>query len=81
MLPKKEKERLGVLFESDGEFWMEYKDFSQQFTIIEFCHLLPDATEEIHNTEKSKKKWVTSMFNGEWVRGVSAGGSPDNKGS
>ncbi|XP_015833872.1 calpain-A isoform X3 [Tribolium castaneum] len=69
-----DKEELGLNFDADGEFWMSFKDFQQHFNRIEICNLNPDSLAEDELTEGRNKKWVMSVFEGEWVRGVTAGG-------
>ena len=50
---------------------MSYRDFLKYFSRLEICNLSPDSlTEE----EIGSKKWEMSVFEGEWVRGVTAGG-------
>lgn len=69
-----EKEELGLTFDDDGEFWMSFKDFMKHFDRLEICNLTPDSLTEEELTEGHKKKWEISVFEGEWVRGVTAGG-------
>lgn len=69
-----EKEELGLVFEYDGEFWMSYKDFMKHFSRLEICNLSPDSLTEAQLRAEDKKKWEMSVFEGEWVRGVTAGG-------
>lgn len=69
-----EKEDLGLTFDDDGEFWMSFKDFLRYFNRLEICNLTPDSLTEEELTEGHKKKWEMSVFEGEWVRGVTAGG-------
>ncbi|CAH2061913.1 unnamed protein product, partial [Iphiclides podalirius] len=69
-----EKEELGLTFDDDGEFWMSYKDFVTHFDRVEICNLNPDSLDPEECPEGCTKKWEMSVFEGEWVRGVTAGG-------
>lgn len=73
-ISEEEKEDLGLTFDDDGEFWMSYKDYVRHFDRLEICNLTPDSLTEEELTEGHKKKWETSVFEGEWVHGVTAGG-------
>jgi calpain len=73
-IPDEEKEEIGLTFDDDGEFWMSYKDFQKSFSRLEICNLSPDSLSEEQLLNTSKRKWEMSMFEGEWVRGVTAGG-------
>ncbi|XP_031840305.1 calpain A isoform X4 [Nomia melanderi] len=72
-IPDHEKEELGLTFDMDGEFWMSFQDFTRYFTQLEICNLNPDSLAEAE-LDAGKKKWEMSVFEGEWVRGVTAGG-------
>ncbi|KAJ8678899.1 hypothetical protein QAD02_014686 [Eretmocerus hayati] len=72
-IPDHEKEELGLTFDVDGEFWMSFQDFKKYFTNLEICNLNPDSLTE-DDLSRGKKKWEMSVFEGEWVRGVTAGG-------
>ncbi|XP_078033587.1 calpain A isoform X2 [Augochlora pura] len=72
-IPDHEKEELGLTFDMDGEFWMSFQDFTRFFTQLEICNLNPDSLTE-NELNAGKKKWEMSVFEGEWVRGVTAGG-------
>ncbi|XP_033330563.2 calpain A isoform X5 [Megalopta genalis] len=72
-IPDHEKDELGLTFDMDGEFWMSFQDFTRYFTQLEICNLNPDSLTE-NELNAGKKKWEMSVFEGEWVRGVTAGG-------
>lgn len=59
---------------------MSYNDFKTYFQRIEICNLNPDSLTEEELSEGGKRKWEMSMFEGEWVRGVTAGGCRNNLG-
>ncbi|XP_054281756.1 calpain-A isoform X3 [Macrosteles quadrilineatus] len=73
-IPEHEKQEIGLVFENDGEFWMSYRDFIKHFMRLEICNLNPDSLTEDELTASDKKRWEMSVFEGEWVRGVTAGG-------
>lgn len=72
-IPDHEKEELGLTFDMDGEFWMSFHDFTHHFTQLEICNLNPDSLTS-DDISIGKKRWEMSVFEGEWVRGVTAGG-------
>ncbi|CAH0757220.1 unnamed protein product, partial [Diatraea saccharalis] len=74
LIPESKKEELGLTFDDDGEFWMSFKDFTQHFDRVEICNLSPDSLDPEECPEGCTKKWEMSVFEGEWVRGVTAGG-------
>ncbi|KAL3284755.1 hypothetical protein HHI36_018898 [Cryptolaemus montrouzieri] len=67
-----DKKKLGLVFDDDGEFWMSFKDWEKHFDRLEICNLNPDSLSD--NESRNKKKWEMSIFEGAWVRGVTAGG-------
>ncbi|XP_034837476.1 calpain-B isoform X4 [Maniola hyperantus] len=73
-IPESEKEELGLTFDDDGEFWMAFKDFCSNFDRVEICNLNPDSLDPEECPEGCTKKWEMSVFEGEWVRRVTAGG-------
>ncbi|CAK9301675.1 unnamed protein product [Gordionus sp. m RMFG-2023] len=74
-----ERQRLGLVFKADGEFWMSLKDFMSNFQKIEICHLTPEACEAIwcetaNPNTAAYKKWEVNLHNDSWVKGANAGG-------
>ncbi|XP_031330436.1 calpain-A-like isoform X3 [Photinus pyralis] len=73
-IPDYEKTNLGLTVDHDGEFWMSLKDFQNRFDRVEICNLTPDSLTEEEISRGNMKQWEMSVFEGEWVRGVSSGG-------
>lgn len=71
------KHKLELNFKNDGEFWMVYADFINNFDRIDICHLCPDSlnstSENPCDNPCSEFKMLT--FHGEWKKGATAGGS------
>uniref|UniRef100_A0AAG5DVB0 Calpain n=1 Tax=Anopheles atroparvus TaxID=41427 RepID=A0AAG5DVB0_ANOAO len=70
-ISEESKSEMGLTFEVDGEFWMSYPDFLKYFDRVEMCHLSPDCPIV---QQLSRFAWKQSSFEGEWVRGSTAGG-------
>lgn len=73
MVSDYEKQKIGLCFEADGEFWISFHDFRKNFTRVELCNLIPDAVDS-----NVKRQWHTQLFEGSWVRGSTAGGCRNN---
>ncbi|TPP64985.1 Gill-specific calpain [Fasciola gigantica] len=71
-----ERQRIGLTFENDGEFWMTFSDFSRYFSRLEFCHLGPENTDFGKSVaiSRHKRRWEMTKEEGEWVRYATAGG-------
>uniref|UniRef100_A0A671NYR1 Calpain 2 n=1 Tax=Sinocyclocheilus anshuiensis TaxID=1608454 RepID=A0A671NYR1_9TELE len=52
----------------DGEFWMAYSDFIQQFSRLDICNQTPDAL-----SSATVSRWNYSQFEGDWRVGSTAG--------
>ncbi|MCI4393332.1 hypothetical protein PGIGA_G00156190 [Pangasianodon gigas] len=57
----------------DGEFWMAYSDFVQQYSKLEICNLTPDTL-----TSEGVARWSYHQFEGTWKVGSTAGGCRNN---
>ncbi|CAB0039932.1 unnamed protein product [Trichogramma brassicae] len=79
-IPDHEKEAVGLTFDVDGEFWMSFQDFKKYFMRLEICNLNPDSLTE-DDLAHGKKKWEMNVHEGEWVRGVTAGGCRNSLGN
>ncbi|KAH9512851.1 Calpain-1 catalytic subunit [Bulinus truncatus] len=58
----------------DGEFWMSYEDFIQNFHEIQLCHLQPDALIQELEDNNRKQQWNVTVYHDAWIKGVTAGG-------
>lgn len=70
------KKQIEFKKEFEGEFWMSFDDFCDNFHTLQICGLTPDAfSEELLATYKNKNiGWQMVAYHGSWVKGVSAGG-------
>ncbi|XP_068084843.1 calpain-B-like [Anabrus simplex] len=73
LIPERIKKEIGLTVDTDGEFWMSFEDFKSHFTTLQICSLDPGSVQE-GTFGYEKKRWEMSMFEGEWVSRVTAGG-------
>ncbi|KAB7497288.1 Calpain-B, partial [Armadillidium nasatum] len=79
-----ERDKLGITFDDDGEFWMPFKDFISNFTAMDICDVTPDVftsqldcdsdDEECIVKEQRHRQWKMRVMEGEWIQGKTAGG-------
>jgi len=67
-ITSKEKEKLGLVTEDDGEFWMPWDDFVIQFTDVSINHLINTS---LFSFSKTWKEYVSVSA---WTRPDRAGG-------
>jgi len=65
-----EKERIGLNFEHDGEFYMSQMDFMANFEYVEICNMGPEI--------EGVTGWHVQYSDGSWIKGLNAGGSRNN---
>lgn len=59
---KSEREKIGVTVEDDGEFWMTFDDFCENFTDLVLCRLINISFFSLHKT------WEESSMTSAWQR-------------
>ncbi|KAL7636763.1 UNVERIFIED_CONTAM: hypothetical protein RMT77_012517 [Armadillidium vulgare] len=79
-----ERDKLGITFDDDGEFWMPFSDFISNFTAMDICDVTPDVftsqldcdsdDEECIVKEQRHRQWKMRIMEGEWIQGKTAGG-------
>ncbi len=72
-VPKKERERMGLNYDDDGEFWMEFNDFLYYFDEVSICRIINTSLLTI------RKTWCESSIYSEWLRPDRAGGCVNNR--
>jgi len=72
-IPDQEKERMGLNFDNDGEWWMSYRDFAANFDQFEMCSISPDSVGDCQ-TDECAGRWSVNSWHGEWIGGESSGG-------
>ncbi|XP_065324886.1 calpain-5-like isoform X1 [Gordionus sp. m RMFG-2023] len=58
-----QREKLGLTFDDDGEFWMAFDDFCQNFTHLSICYVLNTAYMTLQKT------WHESVLWSKWING------------
>jgi calpain-5 len=67
-VPKGERERMGLNFDDDGEFWMEFGDFLNYFNEVSICRTINTTFKLL------RKTWSESVVFGGWSRALDRAG-------
>lgn len=71
---KSDREKIGLTFDDDGEFWMTFDDFCRHFINIAICHTVNTAIVSL------SKRYHESIVHSEWVAKQNrSGGCINNK--
>ena len=70
-IPEVEKEGIGISFDNDGEWWMSYDDFVENFDQLEMCNL---SMKNMEDYEEEEASWCVKQWSGSWIEDESAGG-------
>ncbi|XP_065257553.1 calpain-13 [Emys orbicularis] len=62
----------------DGEFWMSYQAFAEQFSSLFICNNTPSF---LDFGDQRGTKWSLAMYVNQWARGLTAGGSNYHNGA
>jgi len=71
LLDEEAKRKISFMSKADGEFWMSYRDFCKQFQEITICTIGPDFDGDGSGDHPGHVEHTK----GEWIPGLSAGGS------
>ncbi len=75
-----DRQNLGQQSKADGEFWMTYEDWINNFEQVQICNISPDTLKS-SRTATEAYKWNCLQFDGEWISGQSAGGCGQGRNS
>ncbi|RUS27518.1 hypothetical protein BC938DRAFT_483125 [Jimgerdemannia flammicorona] len=64
IVPKSRKKELGVKFADDGDFWMSFSDFCDNFTSLIVCRELPTNNHRLRLFQRHR--WRSAVFLARW---------------
>lgn len=70
-ISQREKDRIGLRYDDDGEFYMDFEDFKNYWTNVEICNI-PCVSDEGIGIRRPQLH--VESFEGRWMRGKTAGG-------
>ena len=59
-VPAREREKMGLNYDDDGEFWMEFNDFLYYFDEVSVCRIMNTSLLSI------RKTWTESSLSSQW---------------
>jgi calpain len=62
---EEQKASIGLNYEDDGEFWMDFEDFKREFSRVTICH---------KEGGEGDTKFNIAAYDESWVKDISAGG-------
>ncbi|OXA44544.1 Calpain-5 [Folsomia candida] len=68
-----ERNKLGLVFEEDSEFWMPFEDFISKFDLLTICHIKSHSI--LPSLHKGRPMWHEAVALGAWTRPNHAGGA------
>ncbi|XP_076435379.1 calpain-5-like [Babylonia areolata] len=72
-ITKSDRQKVGLTFEEDGEFWMTFEDFCRHFHQTALCRVVNTSLLSL------KKTWSEGAVHGAWRGPDRAGGCPNHK--
>ncbi|XP_045199572.2 calpain-5-like [Mercenaria mercenaria] len=72
-IPIGEREKAGIVFEEDGEFWMNFDDFCHHFVNVSYCRVVNTSMFSLSKT------WHEGIAHSAWKTPDLAGGCLNNK--
>ena len=76
-IPESQRRELGLTFEHDGEFYMDFNDFHQYFGSVEIVHKTPG---KMMADQGSEIKYEVMYFQGAWDSNTAGGCGNDSIG-
>ncbi|KAK6194889.1 hypothetical protein SNE40_000425 [Patella caerulea] len=74
-ISKADREKVGLTFEDDGEFWMTMDDFATNFHNVAICRVVNTSFLSLNKT------WHEGLHHGAWKKPNRAGGCMNNRDS
>ncbi|XP_041352940.1 calpain-9-like [Gigantopelta aegis] len=69
-IPVHLRQSMGLIQRDNGEFWMDFRDFLQNFDVLDICNLSPNTMADM------PRQWHVVEHHGKWQKGFNAGGQP-----